>query len=213
MLLVRIRPVSPALLVEELTDRIASSSARWTRVALDGAPGAGTGDLADALVDPLRVRGREVVRVRTEDYLRPASLRLEHGRDDPDVYYSEWFDFGSLTREVLQPLEDDGSGLVLPALRDADTDRSFRLDRIALQDRGVVVVDGPLLLGAGLAFDLTVHLWLPAASLERRVPEAQRWTVPAFDRYAREVQPERLADHVVRVDRPGRPAVVDSVEG
>lgn len=208
----RIRPVSPHALVGELAEKIGSSTRRWTRVAIDGAPAAGTGELADSLVDPLRVRGREVVRVRTGDYLRPASLRLEHGRHDPDSYYSDWFDLNGLTREVLRPLDVDGSGLVLPALRDPEADRSPRLDRVRLRDNGVVLVDGPLLLGAGLAFDITVHLWLPGESLTRRTPESQSWTLPAFDRYAQEVRPERVADHVVRVDRPGRPAVVDGFE-
>lgn len=209
----RVRPVTPELLVSELTDRIESCPAGpWTRVAIDGAPAARTAELADALVDPLRIRGRDTARVRTADYLRPASLRFERGHDDPDSYYQGWFDVGGLNREVLRPLSPDGSGYVLPALWDAAADRSPRLEPVRLPERGIVIVDGPLLLGAGLQFDFTVHLWLPAAALARHTPSAEQWTLPAFDRYADEVRPERLADFVVRVDRPGRPAVVDSVD-
>jgi hypothetical protein len=208
----RVRPVTPERLVSELVDRIESCQTRWVRVAIDGAPHAGTAELADALVDPLRVRGREAVRVSTTDYLRPASLRLEHGRDDPDAYYSGWFDFDGLSREVLQPLSTEGSGHVLPALWDAEADRSPRFERVRLPEHGIALVDGPLLLGAGLAFDFTLHLWLPPAALERRMPEPQRWTLPAFHRYSEEVGPERFADYVVRVDRPGRPAVVDNLD-
>ncbi|GAA2807478.1 uridine kinase [Saccharopolyspora taberi] len=205
----RVRPVSPELLVSELVDRIESVDARWPRVAVDGAPEAGTSELADALVEPLRVRGRDVVRIRMSDYLRPASLRLERGREDPDSYYEDWFDLAGLRREVLDPLSRNGTGEVLPALWDAAADRSPRLDRVRLADRGVAVVDGPLLLGAGLPFDFAVHLWLPPAALERRVTS---WQLPAFRRYADEVGPERVADALVRADRPGRPAVVDSLE-
>lgn len=207
----QIRPITPQALVSELLDHIDTHATDpWTRVAIDGAPEAGTAELAGALVDPLRVRGREAVRVHTGDYVRPASLRLEYGHHDPDSYYLDWFDFGGLRREVLDPLTPDGSGYVLPALRDPDTDRSPRLQRVPLPHRGVVIVDGPLLLGGGLPFDLTVHLWLPQAALQRRTPEAQRWRLPAFDRYSAEVGPEQAADYVVRVDRPGHPAVVDS---
>jgi hypothetical protein len=209
----RVRPLTHELLVSELAERIESCSAGpWTRVAIDGAPAARTTELADALVDPLRVRGRDTVRVRTADYLRPASLRLEQGHEDPDSYYQAWFDVDGLNREVLRPLSAGGSGYVLPALWDADADRSPRVNPVRLPERGIAIVDGPLLLGAGLRFDFTVHLWLPAAALARNTPESQRWTLPAFDRYAAEVRPQRLADFVVRVDRPGRPAVVDSVD-
>lgn len=200
-------------LVSELADRIESSPAMpWTRVAIDGAPAAHTAELAEALVDPLRIRGRETVRVRTADYLRPASVRLERGHDDPDAYYHAWFDFDGLNREVLQPLSPEGSGFVLPALWDPIADRSPRLNRVRLPQRGIVLVDGPLLLLAGLPFDFAAHLWLPSTALARNTPEAQRWTLPAFERYADEVRPERMADYVVRVDRPGRPAVVDSLD-
>jgi hypothetical protein len=207
----RVRPVTPELLVSELADRIERRAAPWTRVAIDGAPPAGTADLADALVDPLRLRGRATVRVRTADYLRPASLRLEHGRHDPDAYYSGWFDFDGLNREVLRPLSPAGSGHVLPALWDAVADRSPRLDPVPLPAGGIAIIDGPLLLSADLPFDFTVHLWMPPEALARKTPESQQWMLPAFQRYSDEVQPQRRADYLVRVDRPGHPAVVDSI--
>jgi hypothetical protein len=68
------------------------------------------------------------------------------------------------------------------------------------------VLDGPLLLGQGLPLDLTVHLRLSRAALERRTPEDQRWTLPAYDRYAREALPEETADVLVRADDPKHPA-------
>ena len=71
-----------------------------------------------------------------------------------------------------------------------------------------MIVSGPLLLGAGLPFDLTVHLHLSAAALQRRTPEEQRWTLPAFARYGEEVGPPAFADVVVRLDDPRRPALV-----
>lgn len=208
----RVRPITPEGLTTELAEAIDAMRTRWVRVAIDGAEPAGTGELADSLVDPLRVRGRDVVRVRTVDYLRPRSLRLEHGRDDPDTYYSEWFDFGGLRREVLDPLSPGGNGYVLPALHDAETDRSPRRERVPLADGGVALVDGPLLLGAGLDFDRTVHLWLDESALRRLLPDEERWKLPAYQRYHHEVSPQRFADHVVRTDRPGRPAIVDALD-
>ncbi|MEV6627745.1 uridine kinase [Amycolatopsis sp. NPDC051106] len=203
----RYRPISPAVLAEELTDRIdALTGRRRIAVAVDGAAGATeTAELADALVDPLRLRGRAALRVSARDFLRPASLRFEHGRTDPDARYTDWLDLGALRREVLDPLGETGSGEVLPSLWDAERDRATRAERVPLPEGGVVLLDGELLLGAGLAFDLAVHLWLSPAALRRRVPDA--WAVPAYERYEAEVDPSSLADVVVRVDDPRHPAL------
>lgn len=208
---VRIRPISPALLVEEVADRIAAASgpASWVRVALDGAPPARPGDLADALAGPLRTRGRDVVRVSAGDYLRPASLRFEHGRTDPDVFYDEWLDTAALVREALNPLGPGGDGRVLPALWDSAADRATRAAYVTLRPGGVLLLDGTLLLGRGLPIDLAVHLWLSPAALARKIAPEEEWTLPAYARYEREVEPSRTADLVVRVDHPDRPALAE----
>ncbi|WP_412543987.1 uridine kinase [Longispora sp. K20-0274] len=204
----RIRAVTPELLVTELADRIASAPPdRWVRVALDGAPAAHPERLADDLVAPLRLRGRAALRVSAADFLRPASLRYEFGRADPDSYYSDWLDARALNREVLDPLAEGGTGRVLSALWDAAADRATRTPYQELAPGGVVLVDGALLLGQGLSFDVAVHLWLSPGALARHTPAAEHWTLPAFARYEDEVGPTGFADLVVRMDDPRRPAV------
>jgi hypothetical protein len=206
----RVRPISPSLLVEELADRIAAlPAASWARVAIDGAPPARPNDLADALVDPLRLRGRKVLRVSAGDFLRPASLRFEYGRDDPDAFYTDWLDKGGLIREVLAPLEPGGSGRVLPALWDSTVDRATRASYVTLAAGGVLLLDGALLLGRSLPFDHTVHLSMSPAALARGTDPEQEWTLPAYARYETEAQPTQAAAVVVRVDDPRHPALVE----
>ena len=205
----RVRPVSFDLLVEELADRLAGADpGTHVRVGVDGAPAAGPGRLADALVDPLRVRGRPAVRVRTDDFLRPASVRLEFGRTNPDAFYTGWLDEAALRREVLDPAGPGGSGRIVTTLWNARTDRATREPYTELPPGAVVLVSGSLLLGAGLPFDVTVHLSLSAAALDRRTGDDLRWTLPAYARYADEVDPASFADVVVRLDDPRRPALV-----
>lgn len=207
---VRPRPISPDLLVTELAERISGwSGDGWVRVAVDGAAPARPEVLADRLVDPLRAAGRPVLRVGAGDFLRPASVRLETGRTDPDSFYDGWLDTGGLVREVLAPLDQDtGTGRVLPSLWDAERDRASRAGYVTLPRGGVLLVDGTLLLGRGLPFELTVHLWLSDGALDRLLDASLRWTLPAYARYTAEVGPERTADVVVRVDNPERPAVM-----
>jgi hypothetical protein len=177
-------------------------------VGVEGPRAAEPGRLADALVDPLRLRGRPAVRVDTADFLRPASLRLEFGRENPDTYYAGWFDEAGLAREVLDRAGPGGDGRILTRLWDPRTDRAARDPYHPLPPGAVLLVSGPLLLGGGLAFDVAVHLEMSPAALRRRTPPGLQWTLPAFERYAGEVAPATFADVVLRVDDPKRPAMV-----
>ncbi|WP_298457413.1 uridine kinase [uncultured Cellulomonas sp.] len=210
----RVRPSTPGGVVEHVVDRVLAAvatrdSAGHLRVAVDGAQVARPGELADALVVPLRAAGHPVVRVSAADFLRPASLRFEHGRQDPDALVDDWLDGSALAREVLDPLAPGGSGHYLPSLWDAARDRATRAPAQAAPDGAVLVLDGTLLLGRWLDLDLTVHVALREATLRRRTSPGDLWMLPAFARYAREVDPEATADVVVRADDPARPALVE----
>lgn len=209
----RVRPITPELLVEELSERLAGASpGEWLRVAVDGAPSAAPGELADALVAPLRARGRDVVRVSADDFLRPASLRYEFGRRSPDAFYDDRLDTGAIVREVLAPLDPGGTGKVLPSLWDAGRDRATRADYVDVPPGAVLLMDGTLLLGRWLPFELTVHLHMSAAALARRTREADAWTLPAYGRYEQEADPRRAADVVVKMDDPRRPALIEKLD-
>ncbi|MEV7187982.1 uridine kinase [Kitasatospora sp. NPDC093102] len=208
----QVRPISPDNLAELLADRITAlpgAGGRRLRVAVDGAAAARPEALADALVEPLRLRGHPTLRVSASGFLRPASIRLEYGHQDADAFHDLWLDDGALLREVLDPLEPGGSGRVLPSLRDPVTDRSTRAPYTELPPGGVLLLDGALLLGRWLPLELTVHLALGPAALARRTPADQQWTLPAFARYEAQTGPAEAADVTVRVDDPRHPALVE----
>ncbi|MEU8959325.1 uridine kinase [Streptomyces sp. NPDC048518] len=206
----RLEPITWERLSDTLADRLLdlkpADGGAWPRVAFDGAPAGGTGDLARGVADALRLRGRDALVVPTEGFLRPASLRFEYGHQDVEAYYSGWFDTGALWREVLGPLDPGGTGRILPDLWDPVADRATRSPYAHLPPGGALLLHGPLLLGHWFPFDLTVHVRLSPGALRRRTPEAERWTLPAFERYEDEVDPSAVADVVVRADDPRHPA-------
>ncbi|MGK5113153.1 uridine kinase [Geodermatophilus sp. CPCC 205506] len=177
-------------------------------MAVDGPDVAGPEDLARSLAERLPALGRAAVVVPAGGFLRPASLRLEHGRTDPDARYTDWLDAGALAREVLGPVGSGGSGEYLPVLWDVERDRAARARPEPMPAGGVLLVPGPLLQGLGLAFDVVVHLRVTPAARRRRTPGGQAWELPAFDRYDAEVDPAALADAVVLADSPDHPALV-----
>ena len=164
--------------------------------------GIGSDALAASLLDPLIVRGRPPVHVRDTDYLRPAGERFTWGREDVQARREVWLDEAGLHREVLDAAPH---GSVLPALWDAERERSARATRTPVPEHGVVLVSGRLLLGRDLPAELTVHLTCsPAALLRRGVPA---WELPAFASYDQEVRPGEVCDVLVRAEDPQRPAV------
>ena len=175
------------------------------RIVVDGAPAADPHALGAAVVEALAPRA--ALHVRADGFWRPASLRLEHGREDDWAWLDGWLDEAALVREVLEPAAYGGS--VLPALRDPLTDRSVRASRVELPPGGVVVLSGSVLLGRGLPLDLAVHLALTPGALARRTPAEQAWILPALARYAEERDPAGSADLVVRADDPRHPALVE----
>ncbi|UQX04918.1 uridine kinase [Streptomyces sp. RerS4] len=184
----------------------ATGEPRWWRVGIDGAPAAGTDVLAGHLAEALRERGLPVLVVAVAGFLRPASLRFEFGRQDVDQYLGGWYDTGALWREVFGPTDPGGSGRVLPDLWDPVRDRATRSPYVELPPGGALIVHGPLLLGQWFPFDLSVHIGVSAGALARRTAESERWTLEAFARYGREVDPAEAADVLVKADDPARPA-------
>lgn len=185
------------------------------RVAVDGPALAGGAQLSAELADRLRAAGRPAAHLHAGDFLRPASVRLERGRDDPDAFYSDALDVAALWREALGPLGPGGDRRYLPSLWNPHTDRSTRASRRTLEPGAAVLVDGVFLLRPQLAtgFDVTVHLRLSPAARRRRVAaDDARRELPAYDRYDAEVAPAAVADLVVLWDDPARPALLDRLD-
>ncbi|WP_454860562.1 uridine kinase [Promicromonospora soli] len=208
----RVEPVSEALLVERVAELVLAraggldpeNTGRPVRLLVDGHPSTHPERLADALVARVEAAGRPAARVSVSDFLRPRSLRLERGREDPDSLLDDWIDVGALNREVLTRLVERQE--YLPSLRDPDTDRATRAGYRSTGAGTVVVLDGALAIGRGLDVDIAVHLALKPATLRRRTPPEEAWAVPAYERYAQEI--EGMPDLVVRVDHPDHPALV-----
>ena len=197
-----VTPTSRAALAEEVVELVAARPGR-VRLVVDGPAPARPGELAAEVATALRARGRATVVVDAADFLRPASVRLEQGRTDPDALLERWLDDAALRREVLDPAAPGGTGRVLPRLWNARTDRAYRDDYTALPADGVVALHGALLLGRGLPSELAVHFRMSPAALTRTLGDDLQWTVPAHARHE-----ERAgADLLVLADHPDRPAV------
>ncbi len=203
------RAVRPAVLLAEFAAVCLTTSAEGSalRVLVDGADTAEPAALSTAVAEAVRAAGRPCAVVGLADWLRPASLRLEHGHRDGDSFRDHWYDYAALRREVLDPLGPGGSGQWLPTLWDASADRATRAVRHTAPPGMVLLVAGPMLLGRELACELTAHLHLSEAALRRQTSPELGWTVPALMEHEQKANSDTVADLVVRADHPDRPAV------
>ena len=202
----RFTPATPERLIESIARWIGDRSAERGVVGFDGPEEIGTAALADSVAARLIAAGRPAVRVSTRWWWRPASLRLEFGREEIDTLLGGWVDTAALRREIIEPLRA-GSALIVARLRDPATDRSLREQSAAVPSNAVVVLDGPFLAALALDLDGLIHLKVSDAALARRLPAERQWWIPGFDRYRREYRPDDRADVTVSYDHPNAPAM------
>lgn len=112
------------------------------RVAVDGVDGAGKTTFADELGACLRRRGRAVVRVSVDGFHRPQVDRYRLGRDSPEGFYRDSYDYDALGRLLLDPLGPGGSGRFRRAAFDHRTDRTVTAPEESAGPGTVLLLDG-----------------------------------------------------------------------
>ena len=187
---------------------------RCPRVAIDGPDGAGKTVFADALADALRAQRRTVVRVSVDGFHHKRSVRYRRGRDSPEGFWLDSYDYPRFRADVLDPFGPGGSRRYRPAAHDVGTDAALRPKAQLAEPGSVLVVDGIFLNREELAgaWDLSVYLDVPFEVTAPRM--AQRDGIdPDVDdpRTRRYVEGQRLyfaaADPRNRAD-----VVVDNVD-
>jgi uridine kinase len=167
------------------------------RVAIDGIDASGKTTLADELASALRRRGREVVRVSVDTFLRPRAERYRRGELSPEGYYHDSFDYAALRETIGGALATqeaillvDGVFLLRPELVEQWDLRIF------------VSVEPDEALRRALERDTT--LFGSREEAERRYRLRYQ---PGQRLYFAEARPLDAADIVVVNDDPARPAL------
>jgi uridine kinase len=195
------------------------------RVAVDGITAVGKTTFSDQLADAVRVLDRPCARVSMDGFHNPRSTRYRQGRESPDGYYEDAYDFTSLRRELLDPLGAGGSLLYRTAIIDLAADVPLSAPPQPADPRLVLIVDGSFLQRSELdgAWDRTIFLRSNFESARARgvardaeqlgsAAEAERIFKVRYhaaqQRYLSDVEPERRADIVIEHHDPHRPVIV-----
>lgn len=193
------------------------------RIGVDGVDGAGKTVFADRLGQVLHDRGTEVIRASVDGFHHPRAVRHRRGRDSPDGFYLDSYDYPALRRLLLDPLAPGGSGRFVRARWDVRRDRPVAAPQERATPGAVLVFDGIFLHRPELrdCWDLSVFLDVDVATAMARVADrdggdpdpaapSNRRYVEGQRRYLRECAPRSTASVVVDNTDPARPVVVHS---
>ncbi|MDT5181078.1 MAG: uridine kinase [Mycobacterium sp.] len=165
------------------------------RVAVDGPDGAGKTRFADALAEVLRTEGRSVVRVSVDGFHQPRTVRYRRGRDSPEGFWLDSYDYQRFRDDVLDPFGPGGSRRYRAGAHDVATDSSLTPAVQVAEPGSVLVVDGIFLHRDEVvdAWDLSVFLDAPFTETARRMAERDgTHPDPEHPRTRRYVEGQRL---------------------
>ena len=210
-------------LIERLADLIVGQdSSHPLRVAIDGVDAAGKTRLADELVEPILRRNRPVIRASIDGFHNPREIRYRRGKNSPEGYYYDSFDYEAIQLFLLSPLGPDGDRRYKTAKFDFRTESSVTPALNTAEHDSVLLFDGVFLLRPELlsSWDFSVFVDIDfKVSMERalvrdqalfgteenvRQRYSQRY-IPGQKIYLEEAQPAVRADIVVENNSPLNP--------
>jgi uridine kinase len=133
------------------------------RVAVDGPDGSGKTTFADELAAAVRALGRPVVRVSLDDFHNVRAVRYRQGRESPQGFWQDSYDYRRFRDDVLEPFAPGGVRRYRPAAHDLATDTVLDPPPRTALPRSVLIVDGLFLHRdeIGSVWDLSVFLEVP----------------------------------------------------
>jgi uridine kinase len=156
--------VKRSIVIETLAERIAAiRPPHPVRLAIDGVDGVGKTTLANELVQPIRKRGRAVIRASIDEFHNPRAMRYKLGRSSPEGYFRDSFNYTALTTKLLCPLGPGGSRVYCPAVFDYRTDSEIPMRFETAPLDAILLFDGIFLLRPELLsyWDLTLFVDAP----------------------------------------------------
>lgn len=129
-------------------------------VAVDGVDGAGKTVFADELTEVLDRRGVAGLRASVDGFHHPPSTHHRRGRDSPEGFFRDSYDYRALRRLLLDPLGASGDRQIVRRVYDVHAEEPVEAVVESADDIEVLVLDGIFLHRSELRdlWDLSVFL-------------------------------------------------------
>jgi uridine kinase len=179
-------------LLQELAARLPRSSASGiVRVGIDGVDGAGKTHFADELASVLHASGVTTIRASVDGFHNPRAVRYRKGRDSPEGFFHDSYDYTQLKAVLLDPLGPGGTGRYRTAAFDHRYDMPTRPPAQVASTGEILLFDGIFLHRPELREHWDYSIFLQVAFSLSSPRGAQRGegspdlTAPTNQRYIR----------------------------
>jgi len=148
-------------LLKYLADKITEIKIHHpTRVAIDGVDASGKTTLANELAEVLKTSERQIVRVSIDGFHNPKQVRYQKGRNSPEGYYQDSFDYQALIENVLKPLGENGNLLYTKAVFDFKTDAKVVLPSEKAEKDAILIMEGIFLFRPEVASNWDLKIFI-----------------------------------------------------
>jgi uridine kinase len=130
------------LLTEIATEILTLPTTNIRRVAVDGVDGAGKTHLADELAAELTSRGTPVIRASTDSFHNPAKIRHHKGRNSPEGFFQDSYNYEELISKLLTPLSPSGTGTYTRQIYDIETETRKETPPERAAPNAILIFDG-----------------------------------------------------------------------
>lgn len=192
-------------------------------VGIDGVDGSGKSTFAAALAHCLGAG--PVVVVHLDDFRNASAIRYRRGRNSPEGFWLDTYDYDAIQRNVLDPLKATGRGRYRESSYDAVADRAVQSPRRHAEDDAIVLIEGMFLHRDHLTdvWNYSIFLDVPFEETARRMAErngsnsdprheSMRRYVGGQEIYFAAVRPWERASLVIDNSAPSRPRVIAASE-
>lgn len=160
-----------AEVLQTLAERILSlDPGHPLRVGIDGVDTAGKTRLALELALLIQAAGQEVLCASIDGFHQPRQVRYRAGRDSPEGYYRDSFNFPFLRQFLLEPLGPGGSREVRTACFEYRLDVPIYPPWITIGEHTVLLFDGVFLQRPELVdlWDFTIFVQIDVETMLQR---------------------------------------------
>ena len=192
------------------------------RVAVDGVDGAGKTIFADELADVVAESGRPIIRASVDAFHNPRDRRYRLGKESPEGFFRDSYDYPRLKEYLLDPLSPGGSGIHRRRAFDHTIDSEVSSSEEHALPGSILIFDGIFLHRPELRdyWDYSIFLDVPfeisiarSASRDGSSPDpmaaSNRRYVEGQKIYLGECAPKGRATIVVDNSDLGRPRIVE----